>query len=72
MSVRQATSQVNIQRILRPLYDGQWHKLDDLTVKTKVNKEVVLEIANSLEHYGLTELSKDKQAVRLKEDFIHL
>jgi len=63
---------VNIQRILKPLNDGQWHKFDELTAKTKLNKEVVLEIADSLEHYGFTELSKDKQAVRLKEDFLHL
>jgi len=63
---------VNIQKILRPLYDGQWHQFDELTVKTKVNKEAILEIADSLEYYGFTELSKDKQAVRLREDFLHL
>jgi hypothetical protein len=63
---------MNILKILKPLYDGQWHQFDELTDKTILKKEIIVEIADSLEHYGFTELSKDKQAVRFKEDFLHL
>jgi|WetSurMetagenome_2_1015567.scaffolds.fasta_scaffold438546_2 hypothetical protein len=63
---------MNILKILKPLNDGQWHQFDELTDKTILKKEIIVEIADSLEHYGFTELSKDKQAVRFKEDFLHL
>jgi hypothetical protein len=63
---------VNLKKLLKPLYDGTWHQFDDLSAQTKIDKNTVLIVVDSLKDYGILELSKDHEAVKLDDGFLKL
>jgi hypothetical protein len=63
---------MEIKKLLRPLSDGEWHQLEDLSTETKISRVEVLMVADSLRGFGFLELNLDKTAVKLSDDFLKL
>jgi hypothetical protein len=63
---------VNLKKLIQPLYDGTWHQFDDLSAETNIDKGTILIIVDSLRDYGILELSKDHEAVKLDDEFLKL
>ncbi len=63
---------MEIKRILRPLSDGKWHQLEDLSNKTNIDRQTIYLVANSLKDFGFIEINSDKTAVKLTESFLRL
>ncbi len=60
---------MEITRLLRPLSNGKWHQFDEISTQTKIDKQKVVLIANSLKDYGFLEINTEKNAVKLSDDF---
>jgi DNA-binding IclR family transcriptional regulator len=52
--------------------DGAWHKFDDLSAQTKLDKNTIIEITNFLRDYGFIEISKTGEAAKLDDSYIKL
>jgi hypothetical protein len=56
-----------ISRILELLNDGQWHMLDDVQKKTKLDKDQLQQIVAFLKEYEFIATKDEKEEVRLQE-----
>ena len=54
--------------ILELLEDGEWHKVDDLVLKTSIRREKLIVILRFLEKFEFLVVDNENNCVRLKED----
>ena len=70
--VKEEKSTVNLMIVLKTLSDGNWHKFDDLTAETKLEKDTVLRVVNFFRDYGFIEISMGGEAAKLDKDYLAL
>jgi hypothetical protein len=58
--------------LLKPLSDGDWHNLDELSTQTHLEKKTILEVTTFLEEYGIAELNQNRDAAKLDSHFLKL
>jgi len=66
-SGRKVSTASKIARILELLNDGQWHMLDDVQKKTKLDKDQLQQIVAFLKEYEFIATKDEKEEVRLQE-----
>jgi DNA-binding IclR family transcriptional regulator len=54
--------------VLELLEDGEWHCVDELSLKMGVNKERVFIVLRFLENFGFIIVDSENGRVRLRED----
>jgi predicted transcriptional regulator len=55
--------------ILELLSDGNWHGIDDLLVKVKLNEQKFREVTEFLDKYGFIEFDHENRKVKINRDF---
>ncbi len=58
--------------VFKVLSDGLWHRIDDLTVDTMLEKDTMLKIINFFRDYEFIEISVGGEAAKLDRDYIML
>jgi len=54
-----------IDKILTLLEDGEWHRITEITQKTKLNQTKIQLITNFLTKYNIIELNETEQKAKL-------
>ncbi len=60
---------MNFKIILNTLSDGAWHKFDELSTKTHIEKDTVLKIMNFFRDFGIVEINIGEEAAKLDNDY---
>ena len=55
--------------ILELLSDGNWHGIDELLVKVKLNEQKLREVTEFLDKYGFIEFDHENRKVKINRDF---
>ena len=55
--------------ILELLSDGNWHGIDELLVKVKLNEQKFREVTEFLDKYGFIEFDHENRKVKINRDF---
>jgi predicted transcriptional regulator len=55
--------------ILELLIDGNWHGIDELLVKVKLNEQKFREVTEFLDKYGFIEFDHENRKVKINRDF---
>jgi len=69
---QEAVSAMKINSVLGCLSDKEWHKINDLCVKTNLNEETILKIVNFFRDYEFIEISMSGETVKLDKDYANL
>ncbi len=54
-----------INEVIEVLSDGYWHRIETLTVETKLDKISLLRVLDFFHEYGFIEISSGGEAARL-------
>ena len=55
--------------ILELLSDGNWHGIEELLVKVKLNEQKFREVTEFLDKYGFIEFDHENRKVKINRDF---
>ena len=55
--------------ILELLSDGNWHGIDELLVKVKLNEQKFREVTEFLDKYSFIEFDHENRKVKINRDF---
>jgi DNA-binding IclR family transcriptional regulator len=63
---------VHYKLILNTLSDGAWHKFDELSAETQLEKDTVLKIVNLLKDFGFVEIDLKSEEAKLDNYYKNL
>ena len=72
LEAKETSGASKINSILDELSDKGWHRIDELSASTCVDRDNVLKIVNFFRDYGFIEISMSGETVKLDKDYIDL
>jgi transcription initiation factor IIE alpha subunit len=72
LEVKETSGALKINTVLEELSDKGWHRIDELSASTCVDRDKVLKIVNFFRDYGFIEISMSGETVKLDKDYVDL
>jgi transcription initiation factor IIE alpha subunit len=72
LEVKETSGALKINTVLEELADKGWHRIDELSASTCVDRNKVLKIVNFFRDYGFIEISMSGETVKLDKDYVDL